>query len=182
MSEVITFTCGPGPAESKLDLYRVRARKHEAVRLPLDEVNDIVRAIQFETPSGRPLSRASANAIAVYLSALVGDIVTLENEVRGRGRALRDVLAERERWRAARSDAHAAGELAHAAAALCAHERDTITAPDWTIPLYNAQADDATHDEATRKRLVLAAMLLLEEIEQIDRAAASPPSSPTMGG
>jgi len=99
--------------------------------------------------------------------------------------ALRDVIAEREKQRAkwgdAHDDGHATGDLSHAAAVMCADERDDIHAPEWACELYNKQADDVTREQATRKRLVIAAALLLAEIERLDRAAATTPTPPTEG-
>ena len=79
-----------------------------------------------------------------------------------------DVLAEREKQRAKwgddHDDGHLPGELSTAAAYVASPTGldDTTDPPDW------AYAIDATH--SPRERLVIAAALLLAEIERLDRA------------
>lgn len=103
-------------------------------------------------------------------------------------RAWREVLAERRRqveeegYTAAHDDQHRDGELARAAAAHALHAAGLL-AEDATGKVPDAQlsfiaAGDAAwpwqvsemKDHALRRKLVIAAALLLAEIERVDRA------------
>jgi hypothetical protein len=87
--------------------------------------------------------------------------------------ALRDVLAEREKQRAkwgdAHDDEHGNGALALAAADVILDGRPGVPSwllagsPEWVVNLVRRHGE--------RDRLVIAAALLLAEIERLDRAA-----------
>lgn len=83
--------------------------------------------------------------------------------------AVRDVLAERDKQRAkwgdAHDDKHSDGALSAAAAVLAHPEVDGVFGPDWAFELR------VKHDNDDRTRRVIAAALLLAEIERLDRRA-----------
>lgn len=85
--------------------------------------------------------------------------------------AARDVLAEREKqrtkWSAEHDDEHADGSLAAAASVLAHPEVDGVFGPDWAFDLR------VKYDNDDRTRRVIAAALLLAEIERLDRRAIS---------
>jgi hypothetical protein len=94
----------------------------------------------------------------------------------GTGEAERDVLTERAKqrtkWGNAHDDEHADGSLAAAAGFLVvsdrlAHAREALNGarPSWAIPLYNRHTQ--------RERFVIAAALLIAEVERLDRSALS---------
>ena len=101
---------------------------------------------------------------------LVASLVHAHEDGRGDlTHAERDVIAEGGKqaakgYDATHDDQHTDGSLAHAAALLCAREDDDIHCPPWAVPIY------AKHDQ--RQRLVIAARLLIAEIERLDRLTA----------
>lgn len=125
-------------------------------------------AAQVGTGLGLKLTARPADPADVAYSVVNGD---------GLERALADVITEREkqriRWGDAHDDEHDAGELASAAAYLADPVTENLDgdADDddlgWVVQLRAKIADDR------RKQLVIAAALLLAEIERMDRAGAS---------
>ena len=87
-------------------------------------------------------------------------------------KALRDVIAEREKQRAKwgdkHDDEHDDGDLADVARLLLNDDFNTfdldLTNAGWGVRLYAKYGTDP------RKRMVIAAALLLAEIERLDRA------------
>lgn len=88
--------------------------------------------------------------------------------------AVRDVLAERDKqrakWSSEHDDKHSDGSLSAAAAVLAHPEVDGVFGPDWAFDLR------VKHDNDDRTRRVIAAALLLAEIERLDRRALSSPT------
>lgn len=91
--------------------------------------------------------------------------------------AIVDVLIERtkqlKKWTPNHDDEHKDGELADAAAELAHVERPgtDVFAPEW--------ATDLRQKHERRQQLVIAAALILAEIERLDRAAVRQESEST---
>lgn len=81
--------------------------------------------------------------------------------------AIEEVEIEREkqraRWGDDHDDSHEKGELAAAAALLASSPPDMVDAPEWAEPIR------AKYCENRRRQLIIAAALLVAEIERIDR-------------
>lgn len=94
---------------------------------------------------------------------------TLLDLMNARTKAVMDVLAERKKQRQKWGDAHDddehdCGELSEVAAILSMGVDDIWHGPDWASTLL------AKHEGNRRQQLVIAAALLLAEIERIDRS------------
>lgn len=91
---------------------------------------------------------------------------------KGPSSALQSVIEERaaqeaKGWTAAHDDEHRDGALRAAAAKLLAQPHELVAAPDWATRLRDAHQD-------RRRQLVIAAALVVAEIERLDRAASAP--------
>lgn len=92
-----------------------------------------------------------------------------EKEKAGVDVAVRDVLAERAKqrakWTEAHDDGHGDASLAAAAAVLAHPESEGLFGPEWSFDLREKRQHE-------RERCVVAAALLLAEIERLDRRTA----------
>lgn len=121
-------------------------------------------AAQVGTGLGLKLTAVSADPVAVAYSVVNGD---------GMERALADVIVEREKqriqWGNEHDDEHDDGSLAGVASFLAwptdGEQSFDMEPPEWAAPLASKHA--------RRQRLVIAAALLLAEIERLDRAVKS---------
>lgn len=108
------------------------------------------------------------------LAAVHADVVRLrsalaEKEKAGVDVSVRDVLAERAKqrakWTEAHDDGHGDASLAAAAAVLAHPESEGLFGPEWSFDLREKRPHE-------RERCVVAAALLLAEIERLDRRTA----------
>jgi|GEM_PF-3501180 len=154
----------------KTKLSKARAKGRSGWRDPSWPAADINAQLQAHQAKGDPLDVA---AYAMFL-ALRGEATTARQAV-ALTEAAADVLAERRRqieaegWTPEHDDEHTFGELVQAAADLCVHGTDfRVVDLDGDRMLGWGLTEKHSHDR--RRQLVIAAALILAEIERLDRA------------
>ena len=133
-------------------------------------VAELRRALGYSVPHSAPLPVTPALALALAEVAAMSDAYRrLDFGVLG------EILAERQRqiakgYDAAHDDDHSTFEISTVAAAVALGASDHLSGdvPDW--------ADYIIEKHGTRQRLVIAAALLVAEIERLDRASTPTPA------